>query len=178
MMKPVKQSELLAALTQALGASLTPTPTDETAHSTPAAQLSPLRVLLAEDSVVNQKLAVALLERRGHTVTVVDNGKKALEAVIASPFDVVLMDVEMPGMDGLKTAEAIRTEEKQTGKHLPIVAMTAHAMKGDRERCLEAGMDDYVAKPIHSKELFATLASVTKNRFDDVENHSEIDPDK
>jgi CheY-like chemotaxis protein len=116
-----------------------------------------LKILLAEDSVTNQKLAVALLERRGHQVTVVGNGKLAVAALSEAPFDVVLMDVQMPEMDGLEATAAIRSHEKKTGQHIPIVAMTAHAMKGDRERCLEAGMDGYVAKPIHPHELFAAV---------------------
>ena len=120
----------------------------------------PLRVLLAEDSVVNQKLAIGLLEKHGHTVVVAANGKEAIAALTSQEFDVVLMDVEMPEMDGLEATAVIRVQEKQTGEHIPIVAMTAHAMKGDRERCLEAGMDEYVSKPIRAQQLFETLASV------------------
>ncbi len=175
MMKPVKQSELLAAICQTLGAAQAPaTGIAASQSATTAAAMSPLRILLAEDSVVNQKLAVALLEKRGHAVTVAATGEKALGALATGTFDVVLMDVEMPEMDGLTTTRAIRTREKQTGNHMPIVAMTAHAMKGDRERCLEAGMDAYVAKPVHAKELFATLAAVMKKQLDDLEDSSEI----
>ncbi len=162
LMKPVKQSELLEAVGKALGAAVI-TPSDvETQPAAEDIKLSQLQVLLAEDSVVNQRLAVALLERQGHTVTVVESGKQAIDALSSGQFDVVLMDVEMPEMDGLEATAVIRTMEKKTDKHIPIVAMTAHAMKGDRERCLDAGMDDYVAKPIHSKELFATLAAVVQ----------------
>jgi signal transduction histidine kinase/CheY-like chemotaxis protein len=113
---------------------------------TPAAR--PLSILLAEDNCVNQRVACAMLGKRGHHVTVVDNGRLAVEAVIAGTFDVVLMDVQMPEMSGLEATVAIRARERGTGHHLPIVAMTAHAMSGDRARCLDAGMDDYVSKPI------------------------------
>jgi CheY-like chemotaxis protein len=119
-----------------------------------------LNILVAEDNSVNQVLAVRLLEKRGHTVTVVSGGRQALEAVAAQQFDLVLMDVEMPEMDGLQATVAIRAREKSTGQHLPIIAMTAHAMKGDKERCLGAGMDAYVAKPIHTPELFETIESI------------------
>jgi CheY-like chemotaxis protein len=116
--------------------------------------------LLAEDSLVNQKLAVGLLENRGHTVTVTNNGKEAVAAQESQPFDLVLMDVQMPDMDGIEATALIRRREQQTGAHVPIVAMTAHAMKGDRARCLAAGMDGYIAKPIRTKELFATIEGI------------------
>jgi CheY-like chemotaxis protein len=122
-----------------------------------------LRILLAEDNVVNQLLAVRLLERRGHTVKVAGNGREALallEKTSFIGFDLVLMDVQMAEMDGFEAAAAIREREKTTGTRLPILAMTAHAMKGDRERCLAAGMDSYVAKPIQPKELFETIESL------------------
>jgi two-component system, sensor histidine kinase len=117
----------------------------------------PLRVLLAEDNLVNQKLAVRLLEKEGHSVAVAGNGREALAALDEADFDVVLMDVQMPEMSGFEATAVIREKEKTTGKHQLIVALTAHAMKGDRERCLEAGMDNYLAKPIQSNELFAAL---------------------
>ena len=123
-----------------------------------------LHILLAEDSLVNQKLAVALLEGQGHTVTVVNNGKEAVAATAAQKFDLVLMDVQMPEMDGLEATEQIRAREQQTGTHLPIIAMTAHALKGDRERCLAAGMDDYVAKPIRAEELFQAIDAIFSDR--------------
>jgi PAS domain S-box-containing protein len=116
-----------------------------------------LRVLLAEDNPVNQKLALYLLEKRGHSVAVVGNGREALAALEEQAFDVVLMDVQMPEMDGLQASAAIRAGERATGNHIPIVAMTAHALQGDRERCLEAGMDAYVAKPIQPEELFRAI---------------------
>ncbi|NNM26689.1 MAG: response regulator, partial [Phycisphaerales bacterium] len=118
-----------------------------------------LRILLAEDGLVNQKVAVVLLGKLGHDVTVVDNGKRALEAVDAEPFDLVLMDMQMPIMDGLEATRQIRERERSTGRHLPIVAMTAAAMKGDRERCLDAGMDAYLSKPFQQREVVAVLES-------------------
>ena len=117
-----------------------------------------LRVLLAEDNAVNRMVAVRLLEKRGHTVVAVENGREALHALDREPFDVVMMDVQMPEMDGLEATAAVRAREGVRGGHVPIVALTAHAMKGDRERCLEAGMDAYVSKPVNAEELFATLA--------------------
>jgi len=122
--------------------------------------LPPLRILVAEDSLVNQKLAVGLLQKHGHTVVIADNGKAALTALASQDFDVVLMDVQMPEMDGIDATAAIRAEEKQTGRHVPIIALTAHAMKGDRERLLAAGMDDFVAKPIRLQQLLDTLQRV------------------
>ncbi len=125
-----------------------------------ASRFRPLQVLLAEDSLVNQKLAVGLLEKHGHTVVVANDGREAVAALETRNFDLVLMDVQMPEMDGFEATAAIRAREQQTGTHIPIIAMTAHAMKGDRERCLEAGMDDYVAKPIRAKQLFETIEAL------------------
>ena len=116
-----------------------------------------LHVLLAEDNAVNRKVAVRLLEKRGHTVVAVEDGRQALRALDGERFDIALMDVQMPEMDGFEATAAVRARERVQGGHLPIVALTAHAMKGDRERCLEAGMDAYVAKPVNAEELFATL---------------------
>ena len=116
-----------------------------------------LHVLLAEDNAVNRKVAVRLLEKRGHTVVAVEDGRQALRALDGERFDVALMDVQMPEMDGFEATAAVRARERVEGGHLPIVALTAYAMKGDRERCLEAGMDAYVAKPVNADELFATL---------------------
>ncbi|MHB8901659.1 MAG: hybrid sensor histidine kinase/response regulator [Thermoguttaceae bacterium] len=159
LMKPVKQSELLGAIEMSLGIAA---PQDEgpgPAASPPGQPLTPLRILLAEDSLVNQKLAVGLLTKYGHSVTVAANGKEAIVALASHAFDLVLMDVEMPEMDGLEATAVIRVKEKQTGEHVPIIAMTAHAMKGDRERCLEAGMDEYISKPIRAQQVFAVLKS-------------------
>jgi CheY-like chemotaxis protein len=116
-----------------------------------------LRVLLAEDSVVNQKLAVGLLRKRGYQITVASDGEEAVRVFQAQPFDLVLMDVEMPRLDGLNATQVIREYERQAGTHIPIIAMTAHAMKGDREKCLAAGMDGYVAKPVRQKDVFEAI---------------------
>jgi signal transduction histidine kinase/CheY-like chemotaxis protein len=129
-------------------------------HSDSAARSSPsvpLAILLAEDNLLNQKLAMRLLQKRGHTVETACNGKEALESFERRSFDAVLMDVQMPEMGGFEATAAIRARELETGTHIRIIAMTAHAMSGDRERCLDAGMDDYVAKPIRSAELFAAV---------------------
>jgi len=124
-----------------------------------AAALPRLRILLAEDNLVNQTLAVRLLEKQGHEVVLALTGKEALDKIEESRFDVVLMDVQMPEMDGLAATRELRRTEEETGGHLPVVAMTAYAMKGDRERCLEAGMDAYLPKPINSRELFQAIAA-------------------
>jgi signal transduction histidine kinase/CheY-like chemotaxis protein len=156
--KPIKQSELLEGIKQALGHG-SPRPEHFpllASHALPKG-LAGLRVLLAEDNSVNQKLGVRLLERRGHTVMVAETGRAALEALANHPFDVVLMDVQMPEMDGLEATASIREREKTTGKHIPIIAMTANAMMGDKERCLAAGMDAYVSKPIQIRELLAVI---------------------
>ena len=116
-----------------------------------------LRILLAEDNRVNQALAVRILQKRGHTVEVVENGRKAIEALGEQSFDLILMDVQMPELGGVEATMLIREREKSTGGHIPIIAVTANAMVGDRERCLDAGMDDYVSKPIQVKALFAAI---------------------
>jgi signal transduction histidine kinase/CheY-like chemotaxis protein len=121
-----------------------------------------LRVLLAEDNAVNQLLAVRLLERQGHAVTVVDTGRAALAAVCRERFDLVLMDVQMPDMDGVAATAAIRAAESLGDGRVPIVAMTAHAMDGDRQRCLDAGMDGYLTKPVRSADLYAALEAFTE----------------
>jgi len=121
----------------------------------------PARVLLAEDNEINQKVVTALLKKRGHTVTVAGNGIKALDALQRERFDIVLMDVQMPEMDGLEATAAIRAIEQASGAHIPIVALTAHAIKGDRERCLAAGMDGYVSKPVRAEDLFQAIEGLT-----------------
>jgi signal transduction histidine kinase/DNA-binding NarL/FixJ family response regulator len=122
--------------------------------------LRPLRILLAEDNKINRSVATRMLKMENHEVTVAENGKRALEILETDSFDVVLMDVQMPEMDGFETTARIREKEKETELHLPIIAMTAHALKGDRERCLVAGMDSYVAKPMKSADLIAVLNSI------------------
>src|SRR4029079_14687665 len=109
---------------------------------------TPLRILVVEDNIVNQKVAVGLLSKRGHDVTVVGDGREAVKACGGARFDLILMDVQMPEMGGLEATAAIRAREIETGERTTIVAMTAHAMTGDRERCLAAGMDGYISKPI------------------------------
>jgi CheY-like chemotaxis protein len=120
-----------------------------------------LRILLAEDNPVNQVVATRLLEKRGHAVIAVENGREALAAVQREAFDLALLDLQMPEMDGLRAAVLIREWEGNMGRgHLPIIALTAHAMRGDRERCLAAGMDGYVTKPINRAELLGTIDAV------------------
>jgi CheY-like chemotaxis protein len=160
LVKPVEQSRLFDAIAKCLGPSASPGETDQAGEGKLAGKLPPLRILLVEDSLVNQKLATALLEKQGHTVEVATNGGEAVTACQTRAFDVVLMDVEMPIMDGLEATGHIREWEKASQSHLPIVAMTAHARKGDRERCLEAGMDDYISKPIRAQQLLDTLEEV------------------
>jgi CheY-like chemotaxis protein len=132
-----------------------------------------LRVLLAEDNPVNQRVATLLLENRGHSVTIANDGAAALTALVERDFDVILMDVQMPGMDGMQATASIRAQEAITGRHIPIIALTAHAMAGDRTRFLDGGMDSYIAKPIRSAELFDTIAGVLLHR--DSQNGQEQD---
>jgi len=153
--KPIKQAELYRAILAALG-SPEARPKASPAPPVPT-KVRPLRVLLAEDNPVNQKLAVRLLEKQGHSIAIAANGREAIEAVEIQPFDLVLMDVQMPEMDGFEAAAEIRRRERGTSRHLPILAMTAYAMKGDRERCLQAGMDGYISKPIRSRDLWETI---------------------
>ena len=120
----------------------------------------PLRILLAEDNLVNQKLASRMLENQGHMVVVASDGAQALDTLEKQSFDLVLMDAQMPVMDGFESTAAIRRLEEATRAHIPIIAMTAHAMVGDRQRCLQAGMDGYIAKPVHAHELFETIETV------------------
>jgi signal transduction histidine kinase/DNA-binding response OmpR family regulator len=155
--KPIQASELYESIRRVLDRASKDPADARPARPTTGHATHPLRVLLAEDNVVNQRVAVGMLTRRGHEVTVAANGLEALAAVERQAFDVVLMDLQMPEMGGLEATAAIRTRERQTGAHLRIVAMTAHAMKGDRERCLESGMDEYLSKPIDPIRLYAML---------------------
>ena len=157
MSKPIKRTELMQSILDTLGSSFTKKQNSNKSATFPKSDLNRLHVLLAEDNTVNQILGVKLLEKRGHSVVVATNGMEALEALRNHLFDLVLMDVQMPLMDGFEATKAIRTLEKETVNHIPIVAMTAHAMKGDRERCLAAGMDSYISKPLQPKILFETI---------------------
>ncbi len=147
------------AFTVRCGVQAAPAPAAPPAPAVPAAA-RPLRVLLAEDNLVNQQVARTMLERAGHKVTVAGNGRAAVAAAREGAFDLVLMDVQMPEMDGLEATAAIRAAEAGTGRHLPILALTAHAMKGDRERCLAAGMDGYLAKPFDPRALWRAVAAL------------------
>jgi two-component system, sensor histidine kinase and response regulator len=160
LLKPVRQTELREAIARAMGTIPVPGTTSmitqkELREERPASQL--LSILVAEDNVVNQKLAVRLLEKRGHTVAVAVNGREAVDLVKRQTFDLVLMDVSMPEMDGITATTVIREREQETGGHQPIVAMTALVTAGDRERCLAAEMDGYISKPIRARELDEVL---------------------
>ncbi len=144
--------------TTSVGESLAP----NTAEKEAKEEKNSYRILIAEDNIVNQKVAYFMLEKQGHQVTGVRDGKEAVDAVEKGIFDVILMDIQMPNMNGFEATAAIREKEKQTGGYIPIIAMTAHAMKGDREMCLEAGMDDYVSKPLKANELFSKIEIVVQ----------------
>jgi signal transduction histidine kinase/DNA-binding response OmpR family regulator len=160
LVKPLTQRELLAAMRNALGAPAAKL--ESPAAAVPQrASATPLRILLAEDNRVNQALASALLKRDGHHVTMVENGIAAVAAAVAGGFDAILMDVQMPEMGGFEATAAIRAHESTTGRRVRIIAMTAHAMQGDRDRCLEAGMDDYVSKPIRPGDLQRAIAAAS-----------------
>jgi signal transduction histidine kinase/DNA-binding response OmpR family regulator len=180
LLKPIRQSELREALARVLGAKeqrgAIPLITRFSSHDArePSALL---RVLIAEDNLVNQRLATRLLEKRGHSVVVAGDSREALAACENESFDLILMDVQMPEMDGLEATAAIREKEKGSGNHLPIVALTAHAMKGDREKCLAAGMDGYLTKPIRPPELDELLESHLARRKD-AANAAERIPSK
>lgn len=158
LIKPVAQADLLDVLLRVLFPSDSATQAGQViTRYTLQGGRSPLHILLAEDNAVNQKLASRLLENQGHSVVVAADGAQALEMLNRQSFDLILMDAQMPVMDGFETTGAIRRLEQSTGAHIPIVAMTAHAMVGDRQRCLDAGMDGYIAKPIRPPELFEAI---------------------
>jgi CheY-like chemotaxis protein/HPt (histidine-containing phosphotransfer) domain-containing protein len=165
LVKPVRPSELLDAIVSLLSEAGLPQPVRDgpacgIEAPEEASDIPPLRVLLVEDNAVNQLLALRMLERHGHQVTVASNGRQALASLDTESFDLVFMDIQMPEMDGFEATAAIRAWERDTGRHLPIVAMTANAMKGDREACLAAGMDGYVAKPVSTEALLNVMAAV------------------
>ncbi len=157
--KPVKQSVLLDAIMHTMGMGTTRRKKVREKFGERPSDVPSMNILLAEDGKVNQVVAVRLLERRGHHVTVVENGHDAVEAARAEDYDVILMDIQMPVMSGYEAARAIRDREDGTGQHVPLIAMTAHAMPGDREDCLAAGMDDYISKPIESSDLYKVVES-------------------
>jgi len=166
--KPVKQSSLLDAIMMVLGTTepegaVAPLVTQHMLRE----EQRPLCILLAEDNTVNQKIAANMLEKRGHTVIVAGDGQAVIAALDTQgeyPFDLILMDVQMPKMDGLEATVLIREKEKATGRHIPIIALTAHAMKGDRETCLAAGMDGYVSKPLKTNELLSVMRELVIER--------------
>jgi two-component system sensor histidine kinase/response regulator len=165
--KPITRAELWKAMITALNRPEIPEKrTDlpcmghDPQYSADGIPMRPLRILLAEDNIVNQRLVVRLLQKRGHTMLVANTGREALVALEQHPVDLVLMDVQMPEMDGLEATAVIRAQEHQRGGHLPIIALTAHAMMGDQERCLAAGMDSYVSKPINAQALSEVISRV------------------
>jgi CheY-like chemotaxis protein len=162
LLKPVRSSELLDGIRAAIGEPSPAKSPEADAEAGLPASASGLRILVAEDNPVNRTMAVRLLGKRGNDVRVAHNGREALQALEEDTFDVVLMDVEMPEMDGLETTAHIRKREEISGTHMPIIALTAHAMKGDEEKCLAAGMDAYVSKPIHPATLFKVIERVTR----------------
>jgi two-component system sensor histidine kinase/response regulator len=155
--KPIKQSDLLNALYTVCQPGLADKEFQDHGISKRPKHVPALRILLAEDGLVNQRVAIGFLELRGHEVMIANTGKEAVEALEKRPFDVVLMDVHMPEMDGIEAVKAVRAKERATGQHVPIIALTASAMKGDRERCLDAGMDGYVSKPFSAEQLIEAV---------------------
>ena len=175
LLKPVKQSEIFSALTSAVDRSHE----NKQRASDEIPDIPPSRVLLAEDTMANQKLAVGLLTKWGHEVAVANNGREAIEALSQESFDIVLMDVQMPELDGLEATRRIRAGEAGSSEQIPIIALTARAMKGDREKCLAAGMDEYVSKPINKRELYIAMAAVINRRaeFDGADEGDADVPD-
>ena len=167
LVKPVQPSELIDAVVDALSRRVEPNAelTRQPRAAAPMASETSgggMKILLAEDNAVNRKLATKLLEKHGYAPVVAEDGKQALEALEREKVRLILMDVQMPVMDGFEAIRTIRKRETVTGEHMPIIALTAHAMKGDRERCLEAGADDYVTKPIRTPELLAAILRLTE----------------
>ena len=162
--KPIKLSELHDVINLVLGIAPKEEPEPLSDRQPLKAAHGAYRILVAEDNIVNRKLAFFILEKQGHQVTGACDGKEALEALESNIFDLILMDVQMPKMDGFEATAAIREKEKKTGSHIPIIAMTAHAMIGDRERCIEAGMDDYISKPLKADRLLNLIEHVATKK--------------
>jgi CheY-like chemotaxis protein/HPt (histidine-containing phosphotransfer) domain-containing protein len=160
MTKPLVQSELQEVLVSLIGSAAEDEAVAGSTDDLDIRELPALKVLLVEDGVINQRVALGFLTARGHTVIIANNGREAIEAHARDRFDAVLMDVQMPELDGFEATAIIRKNELHLGRRTPIIAMTAAAMKGDRERCLEAGMDSYIAKPISARDLFAALRNL------------------
>jgi signal transduction histidine kinase/CheY-like chemotaxis protein len=158
LVKPIRQSDLLEGILRALESAPEPPAPAPVAAADDKHSNRPVRILLAEDNLVNQAVAVGILRKRGFDVFVANNGREALEALDAQSFDIVLMDIQMPEIDGFEATAAIREAERSTGRHLPIVAMTAHALTTDQDRCIQVGMDAYVSKPFRVNELLDTIA--------------------
>jgi two-component system sensor histidine kinase/response regulator len=169
LIKPIKASDLLAAMLRTVDGAAAASTSPKTPVEKAVAPVRLVNVLVAEDNVVNQRVALGLLTKRGHTVTIVANGREALDALEREAYDLVLMDVQMPVMGGFEATAAIRAREQRIGGHVRIVAMTARAMNGDRERCIAAGMDGYLSKPIDPRMLFATVE-------DDSASRSAVEP--
>jgi CheY-like chemotaxis protein len=161
LMKPVRHAELLDAISKVAQKSPQKRPEALVTRHSLREGKNRLRILLAEDNAVNRLLAVRLLEKRGYIVSVATNGREAVEALEHDRYDLVLMDVQMPGMDGFEATAIVRAKESSIGTdRLPIIAMTAHALKGDEERCLAAGMDGYISKPIRTDQMFSTIENI------------------
>jgi CheY-like chemotaxis protein len=160
--KPALTSELAEAISRALSSGPELEARREKKSAIVSADVRPLRVLLAEDTVANQRLIERTLSRRGHAVIVVDNGEDAVAAAEQGDYDVILMDVQMPKLGGLEAVAAIRSKPTENGRRVPIVALTAHAMRGDERRCLDAGMDAYMTKPIDVRKLVALIEDIAR----------------
>jgi signal transduction histidine kinase/DNA-binding response OmpR family regulator len=166
LLKPIHKSELLSAILAALGQRSAESSRDLVLKPSPPEPSRRLRILVAEDNPVNQKVVLRILEKMGHVPTIAANGREAISVLASHSFDLVFMDVQMPEMDGLAATKRIREGEKQTGLHLPIIAMTAHVMKGDQDLCVQAGMDGYISKPVSSKRIEETIARVLTSEFE------------
>ena len=175
LVKPVRGSELLGAIIRAFGEAESEAPDSRAVPAYPMPFLrSRLHILLAEDNAVNQLLIVRLLEKRGYSVVVASDGREAMRILDGQRFDLVLMDVQMPEMNGMEVTAAIRQKELVTGGHLPIIALTAHAMKGDQELFIGAGMDAYLSKPVHSVALFEAIERCVSRELTEESSHRTI----